>query len=178
MLCDFFSDISPLTSSSHLFIASLDYSNQCPTCRASVGDSTQLFPNHNLNDMALKYRRNQQCLSASSSSCSPAAKRKKLMELLRSDRSGDLDLPEVNNLLKLLQAQKSEMEAKDELCDVLILKEFLMTLQNKKRQTLQLLQVCKRSVMCHFIWNWFVAIVLIESGVGREPLQWLLNVSS
>jgi len=62
------------------------------------------------------------------------------MELLRSGNSGDLDLPEVNNLLKLLQAQKTEMEAKDELCDVLLLKEFLRTLQKKKRQTLLLLQ--------------------------------------
>jgi len=121
-------------------LRSLDYSNQCPTCRAFIGDPTQLFPNHSLNDMALKYRRNQQCLAASTSSCTPAAKRKKLMELLRSGNSGDLDLPEVNNLLKLLQAQKTEMEAKDELCDVLLLKEFLRTLQKKKRQTLLLLQ--------------------------------------
>jgi len=117
---------------------SLEFANVCPTCRASIGDSTQLFPNHSLNDMALKFRRSQRCISASTSS--PAVKRKKLIELLRSGQGGDLDLPEVNDMLTVLQAQKFELEAKNGLCDLMILKEFLTTLQQKKRQTLELLQ--------------------------------------
>lgn len=120
-------------------LKSLKYSNQCPTCRGVIGDSTQLFPNHSLNDMALKFKRNQS-LSSSYSSSPSSSKKSKLAEFLRSGKIGDFDLPEVNDLLTLLSAKKSALEAKSELLDVLILKEFLLTLKQKKQQKLDQLQ--------------------------------------
>lgn len=115
---------------------SLENSNRCPKCNYLIESSDQIFPNFSLNELILKQRGKLE---------------EKKIKLEHNVNGGgtdwydiisedNLDLPNVNNLLEILQNKKQKLEADNQLSQHLILKDFLQHVRQKKQEQLDQLQ--------------------------------------
>ncbi|CAC5398687.1 E3 ubiquitin-protein ligase COP1-like [Mytilus californianus] len=115
---------------------SLENSNRCPKCNYLIESSDQIFPNFTLNELIMKHRgkleekkiKVENNIHGGSTSW---------YDMITED---SLDLPNVNNLLEILQTKKQKLEADNQLSQHMILKDFLHNVRQKKQEQLDQLQ--------------------------------------
>ncbi|VDI54500.1 E3 ubiquitin-protein ligase RFWD2, partial [Mytilus galloprovincialis] len=115
---------------------SLENSNRCPKCNYLIESSDQIFPNFTLNELIMKHRGKleEKKIKVENNIHGGSTN---WYDMITED---SLDLPNVNNLLEILQTKKQKLEADNQLSQHMILKDFLHNVRQKKQEQLDQLQ--------------------------------------
>ncbi|XP_076091415.1 E3 ubiquitin-protein ligase COP1-like [Mytilus galloprovincialis] len=115
---------------------SLENSNRCPKCNYLIESSDQIFPNFTLNELIMKHRGKleEKKIKVENNIHGGSTN---WYDMITED---SLDLPNVNNLLEILQTKKQKLEADTQLSQHMILKDFLHNVRQKKQEQLDQLQ--------------------------------------
>ncbi|CAE1239102.1 RFWD2 [Acanthosepion pharaonis] len=104
--------------------------SRCPRCNTSIDNDEQIFPNVMLNELILKYKIKQeekQMRLQNGGNC-PIG----IHDILEEN----LDLAHVNQFLEILKLKKFQLEADGKRIELLILKDFLNQVRQKKQESL------------------------------------------
>ncbi|XP_063424703.1 E3 ubiquitin-protein ligase COP1-like [Mytilus trossulus] len=116
---------------------SLENSNRCPKCNYLIESSDQIFPNFTLNELIMKHRGKLEEKKIKVENNVHGGGSTSWYDMITED---SLDLPNVNNLLEILQTKKQKLEADNQLSQHMILKDFLHNVRQKKQEQLDQLQ--------------------------------------
>lgn len=111
----------------------IEQNNRCPRCNTTIDNDDQIFPNVMLNELILKYKIKQEekqmrLQNGGVGNC-PLGIHDILLE-------ENLDLAHVNQFLEILKRKKNQLEADGKRIELLILKDFLHQVRQKKQESL------------------------------------------